>query len=240
MKPIIDSSKDRISVAAAEGERLLSVIAATEDTAATLSQVKLDLAALKNIWYDADALYSELSARLEKEQKEFEDLRGSHIKKFFAGSQYKEKLNKEENDVTEVQEWLAKADKTRKELKAKLDDMKERRQKLEHMLEQRVQALNDLDHLYAVVFDGPSPDNAEEDKLEAEMIAAQQVIAKITFYRFVHGMTLILSRYLIPYRNATAKWLQWSTISQWLAHASPSPPEAQQRRSKSPNRISLI
>ncbi|KAG4254648.1 hypothetical protein FPRO03_06988 [Fusarium proliferatum] len=179
MKPIIDSSKDRISVAAAEGERLLSVIAATEDTAATLSQVKLDLAALKNIWYDADALYSELSARLEKEQKEFEDLRGSHIKKFFAGSQYKEKLNKEENDVTEVQEWLAKADKTRKELKAKLDDMKERRQKLEHMLEQRVQALNDLDHLYAVVFDGPSPDNAEEDKLEAEMIAAQQVFDPI-------------------------------------------------------------
>ncbi|QGI99558.1 hypothetical protein CEK26_012627 [Fusarium fujikuroi] len=141
---------DRISVAAAEGERLLSVIAATEDTAATLSQVKLDLAALKNIWYDADALYSELSARLETEQKEFEDLRGSHIKKFFAGSQYKEKLNKEENDVTEVQEWLAKADKTRKELKAKLHDMKERRQKLENMLEQRVQALNDLDHLYAV------------------------------------------------------------------------------------------
>ncbi|KAF4498547.1 Penicillin-binding 4 [Fusarium agapanthi] len=179
MVPAIESPKDRISAAAAEGERLLSVIAATEDTAATLTQVKLDLAALKNIWYDADALYSELSARLGTEQKEFEDLRDSHIKKFFAGSQYKEKLTKEENDVIELLEWQAKADKTRKELKAKLDDMKERRQRLEHMIEQRVQALNEVDNLYAVVFDGPSPDNAEEDMLEAEMKAAQQILDPI-------------------------------------------------------------
>ncbi|KAM0433706.1 hypothetical protein ACHAQK_009141 [Fusarium lateritium] len=174
MVPTIKSPIDTISTAAIEGEQLLSLIAATEDTESTLSQVKLDLAALKNIWYDADALYSELSAQLEKEQKEFEDLQGSHINKFFAGSHYKEKLNKEENDVVELLEWQAKADKTRKELKAKLDDMKERRQKLEHMFEQRVQALNDLDNLYAVVFDGPSPDNAEEDILEAEMKAAQE------------------------------------------------------------------
>ncbi|KAG5748258.1 hypothetical protein H9Q70_009074 [Fusarium xylarioides] len=154
---MVPTPKDRISAAAAEGERLLSVITATEGTAATLTQVKLDLAALKNIWYDADALYSELSARLKTEQKEFEDLRDSHIKKFFGGSQYNEKLK----------------------LKAKLDDMKERRQKLEHMIEQRVQALNDLDKLYAIVFDGPSPDHTEEDMLEAEMKEAQEIFDPI-------------------------------------------------------------
>ncbi|KAF9776800.1 hypothetical protein IL306_004965 [Fusarium sp. DS 682] len=174
MVPTIKSSQDRIRAAAAEREQLLSVIAATEDTAATLTQVKLDIATLKNPWYDADSLYSELCARVKQEQKEFEDLRDSHVKRFFAGSQYKEKLNKEENDVIELLEWQAKADKTRKELKAKLDDMKELRQKLEHMVELRVQALNDLDNLYASVFDGPEPDNAEEDMLEAQEKAAQQ------------------------------------------------------------------
>ncbi|KAF5645804.1 uncharacterized protein FTJAE_2234 [Fusarium tjaetaba] len=179
MVPTNESPKDRISAAAAEGERLLSIIAATEDTAATLTQVKLDLAALKNIWYDADSLYSELSARLRTEQKEFEDLRDSHIRKFFGGSQYSEKLTKEENDVVELLEWQDKADKTRKELKAQVDDMKERRQKLEHMTEQRVQALNDLDKLHAAIFDGPSPDNTEEDILEAEMEAAQQIFDPI-------------------------------------------------------------
>ncbi|PNP61596.1 hypothetical protein FNYG_13667 [Fusarium nygamai] len=179
MVPTTESPKDRISAAAAEGERLLSVIAATEDTTATLSQVKLNLAALKNIWYDADALYSELSARLKTEQKEFEDLRGSHIKKFFGGSRYNEKLTKEEDEVIELLEWQAKADKTRKELKTSLDDMKERRQNLEHMIEQRVEALNDLDKLYALAFDGPSPDDTEEDILEAEMKAAQQIFDPI-------------------------------------------------------------
>ncbi|KAF4341209.1 hypothetical protein FBEOM_4867 [Fusarium beomiforme] len=175
MVPTIKSSQDRIRAAAAEREQLLSIITATEDTAANLTQVKLDLAALKNIWYDADSLYSELSARLEQEQKEFEDLRGSHIKKFFSGSQHKEKLNKEENDVIELLEWQAKADMKRKELKSKLDDMKELRLKLEHRVEQRVQALNDLDNLYVSVFDGPSLDNAEEDMLEAQEKEAQQI-----------------------------------------------------------------
>ncbi|KAF5641657.1 hypothetical protein F52700_3297 [Fusarium sp. NRRL 52700] len=154
MVPAIESPKDRISAAATEGERLLSVIAATEDTSATLTQVKLDLAALKNIWNSKIC--------------ETATSRNSLLAR-------KEKLTKEEKDVTELLEWQAKADKTRKELKTKLDDMKERRQKLEQMLEQRVQALNELDNLYAVVFDRPSPDNAEEDMLEAEMKAAQQV-----------------------------------------------------------------
>ncbi|KIL88449.1 hypothetical protein FAVG1_08529 [Fusarium avenaceum] len=174
----IVSSMDRIRAAAAEGEKLLSVITATDDTAATLTQLKLDIAALKNPCYDAHALYSELSARIEREQKEFEDLRDSRTKKLFGGSKYKEKLVKEENDVTELLEWQAKADKTRKELDVKLDDMKELRQKLEQMVEQRIQALNDLDNLYVSVFNGPSPGHAEEDKLEAQVKAAEEVIAE--------------------------------------------------------------
>ncbi|KAJ4253891.1 hypothetical protein NW762_010289 [Fusarium torreyae] len=186
MLPTIKSSQDRIRAAAAEREQLLSVITATDDTAATLTQVKLDIAALKNPWYDADALHSELSARIEQEQKEFEDLRDSRMKKFFGGSHHKEKLNKEENDVIELLEWRAKADKTRKELKAKLDDMKELRQKLEHMAEQRVQALNDLDNLYVSVFNGLSPGHAEEDEFEEREKAAQQVINKLILYCFLY------------------------------------------------------
>jgi hypothetical protein len=169
---------DRIRAAAAEREQLLSVITATDDTAANLTQLKLDIAALKNPCYDAHALYSELNARIEREQKEFEDLRDSRTQKLFGGSKYKDKLTKEENDVTELLEWQAKADKARKELDVKLDEMKELRQKLEHMVEQRIQALNDLDNLYVSVFNGPSPGHAEEDKLEAQVKAAKEVIAK--------------------------------------------------------------
>ncbi|SPJ71767.1 uncharacterized protein FTOL_01495 [Fusarium torulosum] len=177
--PTIETSVDRIRAAATEREQLLSVITATDDTAANLTQVKLDIAALKNPCYDAHALYSELNARIEREQKEFEDLRDSRTKKLFGGSKYKEKLIREENDVTELLEWQAKADKTRKELTAKLDDMKELRQKLEHMVERRIQALNDLDNLYVSVFNGPSPGHAEEDKLEAQVKVAEEIFNPI-------------------------------------------------------------
>ncbi|KAH7232871.1 hypothetical protein BKA59DRAFT_427309 [Fusarium tricinctum] len=175
----IESSMDRIRAAAAEREQLLSVITATDDTAANLTQLKLDIAALKNPCYDAHALYSELNARIEREQKEFEDLRDSRTQKLFGGSKYKDKLTKEENDVTELLEWQAKADKARKELDVKLDEMKELRQKLEHMVEQRIQALNDLDNLYVSVFNGPSPGHAEEDKLEAQVKAAKEIFNPI-------------------------------------------------------------
>lgn len=56
--------------------------------------------------------------------------------------------------------------------------MKELRQKLEQMVEQRIQALNDLDNLYVSVFNGSSPGHAEEDKLETQVKAAEEVIAE--------------------------------------------------------------
>lgn len=236
----IVSSMDRIRAAAAEGEQLLSVITATDDTAANLTQLKLDIAALKNPCYDAHALYSDLSARIEREQKEFEDLRDSRTKKLFGGSKYKEKLVKEENDVTELLEWQAKADKTRKELDVKLDDMKERRQKLEQMVEQRIQALNDLDNLYVSVFNGPSPGHDEEDKFEAQVKAAEEVNADFPYHHPFPGIVLILSRSSIPYRTAIAKWPRWLTTSQWLVHALPLRPGARQRLSKFPSPTSSI
>ncbi|KAF4993988.1 hypothetical protein FGRMN_6119 [Fusarium graminum] len=174
MEKKFPSPQDRILAKSAEREHLLSIIAATEDTAATLYQAKLDVAALKNIFYDADALCSDLRALYRQEQQEFEDLRDSHMKKFFGGSKYQERLAKEEDDATRLLEWQAKADKTSKELKAKLDAMKEQRDKLEDVAAQRIQALNDLDDLYASVFDGPSPGNAEEDICEAQQTMAQQ------------------------------------------------------------------
>ncbi|RGP64213.1 hypothetical protein FSPOR_8032 [Fusarium sporotrichioides] len=174
-----ENPQDRVLATAAKRQQLLSIITATEDTAATLHQVKLDLATLKNPWYDADALYSDLCALHKKEQKEFDDLRDSHIRKFFGGSKYQERLTKEEEDVTEVLEWQAKADKTRKELKAKLDAMKEHRDRLEQMVGQRTQAQNDLDELYASVYDGPSPEDADEDACEAQQKIAQQTFDPI-------------------------------------------------------------
>ncbi|KAM0347316.1 hypothetical protein ACHAPU_004835 [Fusarium lateritium] len=177
MEQILVSPQDRILAKSAEREHLLSIITATEDTVATLHQVKLDVAALKNIFYDADALCSDLRALYRQEQQEFEDLRDSHMRKFFGGSKYQERLVKEEDDAIHLLDWQAKADKTSKELKDKLDAMKVQRNRLEDMAAQRIQALDDLDDLYASVFDGPSPENAEEDMCEAQQTMAQQVSA---------------------------------------------------------------
>ncbi|KAF5679587.1 hypothetical protein FHETE_752 [Fusarium heterosporum] len=174
MEKKFESPQDRILAKSAEREHLLSIIAATEDNAATLHQVKLDVASLKNIFYDADALCSDLRALYRQEQQEFEDLRDSRMRKLFGGSKYQERLIKEEDDATYLLEWQAKADKTSKELKTKLDAMKEQRDKLEGVAAQRIQALNDLDDLYASVFDGPSPENTEEDMCEAQQKMAQQ------------------------------------------------------------------
>jgi chromosome segregation ATPase len=170
-----EAPDDRIRATATKREELLSVIASTEHAKAALGRIKLDIAALKGPWYDADALYSDLIARSTDEKKEYKELSESHMKKLFGGSKHQEKLKIKENELDELQEWMVKADKARKELTSQLDGLKKSRDSLEKMVVQRTQAQIDLEALYALVFNGPSPTNPEEDMLEQELQKAQDV-----------------------------------------------------------------
>lgn len=180
-----ESTEDHIHTVAAKREEFLSILAATEHAKASLTRAKLDVAALKGPWYDSDALCSDLNARKTDCRKECEDLRDSHVRKLFGGSKFQENLQVKEEELAAVEEWYAKADQARKEPKAKLDEAKEVRDKLEKLVEEHVQAQIGLEELYASVFDGPSPANAEEDMLEIEVQKAQDVSNRHPHFRIV-------------------------------------------------------
>jgi chromosome segregation ATPase len=170
-----ESTEDHIHTVAAKREELLSILAATEHAKASLTRAKLNVAALKGPWYDSDALCSDLNARKIDIRKEYEDLRDSHVRKLFGGSKFQESLKEKEEDLAEVEEWYEKADQARVEPKKKLDEAKKVRDELEKLVEDHLQAQIGLEELYASVFDGPSPANAEEDALELELNKFQDV-----------------------------------------------------------------
>jgi len=97
------------------------------------------------------------------------------VRKLFGGNKFQESLKEKEEDLAEVEEWYAKADQARVEPKKKLDEAKEVRDNLEKLVEEHLQAQIGLEELYASVFDGPSPANAEEDALELELNKFQDV-----------------------------------------------------------------
>ncbi|RFU30804.1 hypothetical protein B7463_g5547, partial [Scytalidium lignicola] len=154
------SAKERILAAANQRESLLQTIAATQHAVSTLSQTKIDLEAIKANWYAADERCGILAVAVEGEKAEWEELKGK-------------------NDYTEAMEWLEKARASRDVLKEQVDKMKGKRDALENMAKEHVEAQIALDALYSSVFDGPTPDHRQEDELEETVLVAQKAYDSI-------------------------------------------------------------
>ncbi|KAK2596145.1 hypothetical protein QQS21_006422 [Conoideocrella luteorostrata] len=186
--------EERVLAASTKREELLATIAATEHAHAELTRIKIDLAALKGKSWDADQLFSTWSTRAEKEQQEFEKLRGSKFKKLFTkSSSYKQDLKREEDEAIEASEWKEKADKAMREMRRQVDEMKKTRDSLQKMKDDRLQAQIDLDRLYESVFDGPTLDKPEEDELERQQQVAQQTYDEI---QDRHSKTASVAKYV--------------------------------------------
>ncbi|ERS96492.1 uncharacterized protein SPSK_01750 [Sporothrix schenckii 1099-18] len=185
----------RIVAAAAERNRLVQQVAATQHAKATLGQLAPQIADLTNKGYDASQLVATLMvqlrdqrATLDKHQKRA----GSSVSKLFHRSDPKA-LAAEEDAYYEAEAWAAKAKVKLSRIDADLDALKQQRADLRARHDEHTAALNALDELYAGVFDGPSPDVGEgdEDALEGAVQAAQAVYdaiqARMTFALAVAG-----------------------------------------------------
>jgi hypothetical protein len=176
MAPSTLTVEERILAASAKRDGLLNIIAGTQSAATTLTQVKLDLASLNGKAWDLRATWHDVKDTAAREQEEYEDIRDSSVRKLFMGSdKYNELLRKEEGEHVQAQEWLDKARAAADAADALVEDTKKKRDKLEKQKEQHLEAEIALEELYNSVFDGPVPNNLEEDRLRAQLAEAQEV-----------------------------------------------------------------
>ncbi|KIH94857.1 hypothetical protein SPBR_03762 [Sporothrix brasiliensis 5110] len=187
------ATTSRIVAAAAERNRLVQQVAATQHAKATLGQLAPQITDLTNKGFDASQLVATLLAQLRDQRAALDKHQkraGSSVSRLFHRSDPKA-LEAEEDAYYEAEAWAAKARVKLGRIDADLDALKQQRADLRARHDEHTAALNALDELYAGVFDGPSPDVGEgdEDAFEGAVQAAQAVYDAIQA-RLAHALAV--------------------------------------------------
>lgn len=172
-----DDVKERDPILAAAGRRreILERVSATQHAKAALFQTRADLRTLYDKQSEASTLVKSTAEAAEREKKEWMSAKGSKLKKLFHRSQYDDEVKKEEDEYYEAYEWQLRAEASVAALSRQIDELTKKKDLLiKQVDEHRVAEVQLLD-LYAEVFDGPTPSHPDEDKLEAEFNALQEV-----------------------------------------------------------------
>lgn len=108
--------------------------------------------------------------------------KGIKLKKLFHRSQYDDKVKKEEDEYYEAYEWQLRAEASGVALSKQIDELTKKKDLLIKQVEEHRLAEVQLLDLYAELFDGPTPSHPDEDKLEAEFYALQEVSSHALFF----------------------------------------------------------
>lgn len=165
----------RFLAAAPRRQKILDTIKATQHAKAALYQTRQDLLTIGDNQNSASEMAQKMKDAAEREKKEWTKLKGSKLRKLFHSAEYAAELKKEEAEYYEAYEWQLRAEAAAKEVGEQVEALRMKKSVLLKQVEEHRQAEVQLADFYEEVFDGPTPNWPEEDEMEAEMAALQQV-----------------------------------------------------------------
>ncbi len=178
----IDVTGDRFRAVAGRRQKILDVINATQHAKVALYQTRQDLLTIGDEQGGASEMVQKMKETAEREKREWTKLKGSKLKKLFHRAEYAAELKKEEDDYYEAYEWQLRAEAAANELEKQCTSLREKKYILLKQVEEHRQAHVQLMRLYEEVFDGPTPSYPEEDEMEADLNALQEVFKSVHFH----------------------------------------------------------
>ena len=171
----VDVSGDRFLAAAPRRQQILDTINATQHAKAALYQTRQDLLKIGDDQDSASEMAQKMKETAEREKKEWTKLKGSKLKKLFHSAEYAAELKKEEDEYYEAFEWQLRAEAAAQEVGKQIAALRKKKSSLLKQVEEHRQAQVQLADIYEEVFDGPTPNWPEEDEMEANLAALQEV-----------------------------------------------------------------
>lgn len=166
---------DRFLAAAPRRQKILDTINATQHAKAALYQTRQDLLTIGDDQDSASEMAQKMKDAAEREKKEWTKLKGNKLRKLFHSAEYAAELKKEEAEYYEAYEWQLRAEAAAKEVGEQVETLRKKKSVLLKQVEEHRQAEVQLAGFYEEVFDGPTPNWPEEDEMEAELAALQEV-----------------------------------------------------------------
>lgn len=173
------SIEGKIQGQSARNAELQRILQETDSAVPDLEAQKRYVSDTERQVADAASKLKQLDNKRKKELKEHESYRDSVMKRFafkLTGKteKFQAKAAKEEREYFDVLQEEHQANTMKQNLDAMLEEARRVQRVLEGKAETHAQAQKDLDNLYELIFNGPSPGFPDEDKKEREMKAAAQ------------------------------------------------------------------
>ncbi|OAA55747.1 hypothetical protein ISF_07852 [Cordyceps fumosorosea ARSEF 2679] len=175
----VDVSGERFLAAAARRQQILDTINETQHAKAALYQTRQDLFALGDEYGNLSTTAEKMKEATAREKKEWMKLKSSKLRKLFHPATHTAELKKEEDEYYEAYEWQLRAEAAAKEIGKQSAALGKKKDELLKQAELHREAQVQLLDLYEELFDGPTPNYPEEDKMEANCNALQEVLDSV-------------------------------------------------------------